>query len=190
MYEILEYTQVDKAEVVEFSQQASLYTEDPAHKNMISLPHLLYESDRLKNNNGTYYFLKINGTIEIGSGVYISNFDKHVALGGLRSWVNEEYRGKFLIGTYLLPKQLKWAEDRNLKTFAITLNDYNLKYLSYFRRSGLGLKKDRKPGRVFYNGQYEVEFPCNIRGVKQRVLYHKIDKSYNPNWKKIRWQYK
>ena len=187
MYEILEYTQVDKAEVVEFSQQASLYTEDPAHTNMSSLPHLLYESDRLKNNNGTYYFLRINGNLEVGSGVYISDFDSHVAIGGLRTWVNEQYRGKFFIGAFLLPAQLKWAIKYNMKTFAITFNDYNSRYLNYMTRSGLGVKKDRKPGRVFYNGQYKVDFPCNIRGTKQHVLYHKIDQNYDPDWESIKW---
>lgn len=188
MIELFEYTAVAKSELEAFASQASLYTKDPAHTNMATLMQLLFDSDRLANNRGTYFVLKINGKIEVGSGVYISDFDKWVAIGGLRSWVNEPYRGKFLIGTYLLPEQLAWARVLNAKTFAITLNDYNLKYLSYFRRSGLGLKKNRQPGRVFYNGQHEVEFPCNIRKTKQHVLYHKIDESYNPDWESIKWK--
>lgn len=188
MIELFEYTAVAKSELEVFASQASSCTKDPAHTNMATLMRLLFDSDRLANNRGTYFVLKINGKIEVGSGVYISDFDKWVAIGGLRSWVNEGYRGKFLLGSYMFPKQLEWASNKKLKTLAITLNKYNRKYLNHFRRSGLGMKKDRKPGRLFYNGQFEIPFACDIRDTKQWVIYHKIDQSYEPDWKSIKWK--
>ena len=169
---------------------------EPSHKNMYDtdwknsdavFPYLIYCSDRFKNENGDMFvLLDEQNNICALSGVNISDFDKNVALGGVRTWLNKDLRGKFVIGRYLLPVQLKWAKDKNLKTIALTFNDYNKRLLPYFKRSGFGIEKKRNPDSMFYNGQYHIDFPVLINYTKQWVIYHKIDETYEPNWESIR----
>jgi hypothetical protein len=188
--------ELSQNEIFNFAKRASEYTSDPAHVNMWhnhwedhpeTLPYLIYISKRFANNNGQFFVLRIDNEIEAISGVHVSNFDSNVALGGVRSWVNEPHRAKFLIGRHLLPLQLSWAKDKGLKTIALTFNEYNKRLLNHFRRSGLGIKKKRNPNSLFYNGVNEAPFPCNVQYTKQWVIYHKIDENYEPNWENIKW---
>jgi hypothetical protein len=151
------------------------------------LPYLIYCSDRFKNENGDMFVLfDEQNNIRALSGVNISDFDKNVALGGVRTWLDKDLRGKFVIGRYILPVQLKWAKDKNLKTIALTFNDYNKRLLPYLKRSGFGIEKKRNPDSMFYNGQYHVDFSVLINYTKQWAIYHKIDETYEPNWESIR----
>lgn len=187
--QIFEYTDLDKEEVMDFIRDASLCIDDPAHVNMRTLPDLLYgDKKRLSGDNGTYYLLKINDKICIGSGIYISQFDPYVALGGVRSWVNEEHRGKFLLGGVILPEQLEWAKRKGMKTFAVSFNEYNQKLRHNFMRTGMGIVKRKGPGGLFHGSKPQiVEFPVEIQYTKQWLLYRNIDESYQPNWEAIRW---
>lgn len=178
-----------------FCKEASKELDEPAHENMYSedwiennktLPYHIYVSERFRKN-GNFFIGSIDNEIIAVSGVYVSSFDSNVAIGGVRSWVNKRYRGRFVIGRYLLPLQLKWARDNGLKTIALTFNEYNKRLLPYFKRSGLGIKKNRNPNSLFYTGLYEVDFPCNIQNTKQWVIYSKIDETYIPRWDKIKW---
>ena len=187
---------LSKDEILSFAKFASKFTEDPAHVNMWhdnwvdhpnTLPYLIYNSTRFANGNGQFFVLKIDGIVQAISGVHISSFDTNIALGGVRSWISPEYRAKMLIGHHLLPAQLQWAKDNNLKTIALTFNDYNKRLINYFKRSGMGVPKERNPNRLFYNGVYEVPFSINIQYTEQWAIYHKIDESYTPNWEKIKW---
>jgi hypothetical protein len=169
----------------------------PGHVNMwdenweeksFTLPYLIYKSERFRNGNGDMHIiLDEQDNIIANAGVNISDFDPLVALSGVRSWINKEYRTQLLIGKYILPVQLSWAKEKNLKTIAISFNDYNKNLIKHITRSGLGIKKRRGPHSMFYNGQYEVEFPVTINYTKQWVVYHKIDEEYIPNWELIRY---
>jgi hypothetical protein len=153
-----------------------------------TLPYLLYKSNRFTDDNGDMFLmLDDNNKISAISGVNISDFDPNVALGGVRTWLNKDMRGKFIVGRYLLPMQLKWAKDHNMKTMTLTLNDYNKRLIPYFKRSGFGIKKQRNPDSMFYNGQFHVDFPVIINYTKQWVMYHKIDEDYIPDWESIRY---
>jgi hypothetical protein len=185
-----------KEDILSFAKFASKFTEDPAHVNMWhdnwidysnTLPYLIFNSTRFANGNGQFFVLKIDGKIEAISGVHVSSFDPNVALGGVRSWISPEYRAKMLIGHHLLPAQLQWAKDNNLKTIALTFNDYNRRLINYFKRSALGVPKKRNATRLFYNGVNEVPFSINIQYTEQWAIYHKIDESYEPDWEKIKW---
>lgn len=183
-------------EILDFCKQASLKTDDPAHENMYHehwqdhpevLPYVLYIHKRFKDNNGDFFVTRINGKIEAIAGVYISAFDSNVAIGGVRAWVNPEYRARMLVGHHILPLHLAWAKEKGCKTIALTFNEYNKRLVNYFKRSGLGVAKDRTPDRMFYNGVNEVPFTCEIQFTEQWVIYDKIDPTYNPNWHLIKW---
>jgi hypothetical protein len=185
-----------KIEILDFCKQAFEEKSEPSHINMwhddwennsSTLPYLLYKSDRFINDNGDIFLmLDDDNKILAISGINISDFDPYIALGGVRTWLNNDMRGKFVIGRYLLPMQLKWAKEHNIKIIALTFNDYNKRLIPYFKRSGFGIEKKRNPDSMFYNGQFHVEFPVTINYTKQWVIYHKIDEQYQPNWENIR----
>lgn len=186
----------NKNKILNYCRNAFLEKDEPSHVNMYSsdwendvasLPYLIYCSNRFKNGNGDMFaLLDQDNNICALSGVNISDFDRNVALAGVRTWLNKKLRGEFFIGRYLLPEHLSWAKSQHLKTVALTLNDYNKRLLPYFKRSGIGIRKNRIPTSMFYNGQFHVDFPVIINYTKQWVIYHKIDEQYEPNWESIR----
>jgi hypothetical protein len=191
-----DYYLTHKTEIFNFCKQAFEEKSQPSHTNMwhddwenvtSTLPYLIYKGNRFTNNNGDMFILLNNSNKILGiSGVNVSDFDANVALGGVRSWLNADLRGKFVIGRNFLPIHLKWAKDHAMKAMALTFNDYNKKLINNFKRSGLGIKKQRNPDSMFYNGHHYVDFPVSINYTKQWVVYHKIDEEYHPNWESIR----
>jgi hypothetical protein len=191
-----DYHITNKDMILTYCKNAFEEKTEPSHVNMWSddwennnavFPYLIYISDRFKNGKGDMFILlDDDNTIVALSGVNVSEFDTNVALGGVRTWLNKELRGKFVIGRNILPIQLKWAKDHNMKTIALTFNEYNKRLLPYFKRSGFGIEKKRNPNSMFYNGQFHVEFPVTINYTKQWVIYHKIDDLYQPDWESIR----
>lgn len=185
----------EKSLILNYCRTAFEEKTEPSHTNMWAddwelhsntLPYLIYNSDRFRNDNGDMFLLLDKGDIVGVSGVNISEFDRNVTIAGVRTWLNSELRGQFIIGRHLLPLHLKWSKDHGIKTVALTFNEYNKRLLPYFRRSGFGIEKKRNPNSLFYNGQYVVEFPVIINHTKQWVIYHKIDETYEPNWDAIR----
>jgi hypothetical protein len=180
--------------ILAWCDHASKDVDSPASHNMRiedwqnsedTLAYILHNNRRFYKR-GEYFFLEKSGEIIAGSGIYRSDFDNNLTIGGVRSWVNEPYRAKFVIGKYLLPLQLKWAKENHYKTIALTFNDYNARLINYFRRSGLGIVKNRNPSSLFYNGLYELPYQIIVKGTKQRVIYHKIDEDYEPNWASVK----
>jgi hypothetical protein len=182
--------------ILDYCKQAFNEKDQPGHANMwhedwenqsSTLPYLLYCSERFTNGNGMMLLLLDEDDNILGtSGANVSEFDRNVVLGGVRTWLNKDLRGQFMMGRHVLPHQLKWATESGFKTLALTFNDYNKRLLPYFARSGLGIKKKRMPGSLFYNGQYILDFPVIINYTKQWVVYHKIDELYQPDWESIR----
>jgi hypothetical protein len=185
-----------KIEILDFCKQAFEEKSQPSHVNMwhdnwenvkVTLPYILYKTDRFANDNGDMFVLLNDDNKILGmSGINVSDFDANVALGGVRTWLDIDFRGKFVIGKYFLPTQLKWAKEHNMKAMALTFNDYNKKLINNFKRSGFGIKKQRTVDSMFYNGHFYVDFPVIINHTKQWVVYHKIDEAYEPNWESIR----
>ncbi len=191
-----DYHLTHKEIILDYCKQAFAEKEQPGHANMwhddwenqpATFPYLVYSSDRFKNGNGMMLLLLDNEDNILGtSGANVSEFDNNVVLGGVRTWLNKELRGQFIMGRYVLPHQLSWATTAGHKTLALTFNDYNKRLIPYFARSGLGIQKKRKPGSLFYNGQYILDFPVTINYTKQWVIYHNIDDLYQPDWESIR----
>lgn len=191
------YHLLHKDVILDYCKQAFKEKEQPSYANMwndnwencpATLPYLLYCSDRFKNNNGIMLLLENDNKVVGISGVNISDFDINVALGGVRTWLNKDLRGQFIMGRHVLPIQLKWAMEARCKTIALTFNDYNKRLIPYFARSGFGIQKKRNPDSMFYNGQYILDFPVTINYIKQWVIYHKIDESYVPDWESIKYR--
>jgi hypothetical protein len=191
-----DYHIINRDVILQYCKNAFEEKTEPSHANMwaddwennnATFPYLICVSERFKNDNGDMFvLLDDDNKILALSGVNISEFDSNVALGGVRTWLNKDMRGKFVIGRNILPLQLKWAKEHGLKTIALTFNDYNKRLIPYFKRSGLGIEKKRNPNSMFYNGQFHVDFPVNINYTKQWVIYHKIDELYQPDWESIR----
>lgn len=196
MVKIYKLEDISREEFFDFLQK-SKNNKDLASKNMWddnwelkteTLPFLIYKKKRLIEPKGQFYILKIDNKIVAVSGVYISDFDIRIAIGSVRAWALEEYRGKFLIGKYLLPEQLKWAKEKNCAMFFLTFNDYNKKLINIVKRTGFGRMKKRTPDMLFYNGVNEAPFPCEIQYTKQWVVYDIIDKNYCFDWNKIKYK--
>lgn len=189
-------SQIEKEEVLEFAKNAYSFKEDPAHVNMwndnwetdsATLPYLIYNSPRFANNNGEFFVCKVNGVIQAISGVHKSSFDSNVALAGVRSWVDPDFRGHFLIGQYIMPLQRRWAKDSQCKMLFLTFNDYNKNLIKVLKRSGAGRKRIGTYSGLFENGMHEAPYPCNIQSTKQWVVYDLLDINYVFDWEKIKW---
>jgi hypothetical protein len=190
-----DYHITHKDKILEYCRNAFEEKSEPGHVNMwhedwenvnSTFPYLLYNSDRFSNGD-MFMLFDDNDNILALSGVNVSEFDSNVALGGVRTWLNKDMRGQFVVGRHLLPKQLKWAKDNRLKIVALTFNDYNKRLIPYFARSGFGIQKKRNPNSMFYNGQHILDFPVTINYTKQWVIYHKIDETYSPDWDSIKY---
>jgi N-acetylglutamate synthase-like GNAT family acetyltransferase len=188
---------INQDELLAFCKQLSNEKTHPAYKNMwvddwendkSNLLYLIYIKKRLKEPKGQFYVLKIENKIVAVAGVYISDFDSRVAIGGVRSWVVEEYRSKFLIGKHILPCQLQWAKEKNCALFFLTFNNYNKNLINIVKRTGFGRKKQRTPDMLFYNGVHIAPFSCKIQSPEQWVVYDIIDDTYEFDWNKIKYR--
>ena len=150
-----------------------------------TLPYLL-EVEKRFANNGKFFVLLDDDKIIACSGIYQSDFNQHIAICGIRSWVNKEYRGQFLLGSHLFPAQVKWAKANSYKQIAITFNDYNSKLKNIFIRNGVGVKKNRQVDSLFYTGVHQVPFPVTIKYTPQWVLYQKLDSDWTFDYSKIK----
>jgi hypothetical protein len=102
---------INQDQILEYCKNAYEEKTEPSHKNMYDddwknndavFPYLIYCSDRFKNENGDMFvLLDEQNNICALSGVNISDFDKNVALGGVRTWLDKDLRGKFVIGRYI-----------------------------------------------------------------------------------------
>jgi hypothetical protein len=194
LFRVVEYNDIDQEDFFKFCQAALLDTEQPACVNMWddnwysathTLPYLL-EVEKRFAENGKFFVLLDDNKIIACSGIYQSDFNQNVAICGIRSWVNKEYRGQFLLGSHLFPAQVKWAKANGYKQIAITFNDYNSKLMNIFIKNGAGVKKDRKEDSLFYTGVNQVPFPVTIKYTPQWVLYQKLDPDWEFDYSTIR----
>lgn len=195
-FKVVNIKDIPQEEVLEFCKSAYHSKSDPAHVNMWrqdwqdqkeTLPYHLYVGNRFNKEKGIFYALKIDDKIEVVSGAYISDFHPGIVLGGVRTWVNEEHRGKYLTGKYLLSKQYQWAKSIQAQMFCISFNEYNKNMINFVKRAGFGRVKNRTADMAFYNGVHEAPFPVNIQYTKQWVVYDLIDKNFEFDWNSIKW---
>ena len=194
-YTVADYADVDQALFFRFCKEAFIDVSMPAHANMWddewetathTLPYLLEIEKRFEH--GKFCVLYHNKEIIGCSGVYQSDFSKDICLVGIRSWIHKAHRGKFLLGRYVYPEQIKWAKQHNYKHAVISFNDYNKDLRNVFLRNGLGIVKNRQVDSLFYNGVNEVDFPVEIKYTKQWILYEKLDPTWEFDYSVIRYK--
>lgn len=193
---------LDKQQFFNFCQEQSYLCKKEVSKNMWdddwkhkknTLPYILEFTDRF-NEKGEFFILYDKEKIVACGGVYISNFSNDVALAGVRTWVNINYRHNSLIKDYLLTEHKKWCINKNIKLIALSFNEYNKNIIKIFKRNRLGEKNtrinNRKPCNLFYNGLHEVEFPVSIQNTMQWVIYEKLDPDFLFDWLSIKFHNK
>lgn len=189
----------DITQFFDFLKTESLEIEQPASVNLWStdweanahtLPYILTNTNRFDGNNGEFFILYENDKIVACGGVYISDFNKDVAIAGVRTWVSKDYRHLALNKDYLLVEHKKWAIDKNIKMIALSFNNYNKNIIQIFKRNRLGEKpgriNSREPKNMFYNGLHEVSFPVTIQYTPQWVIYEKIDDTFDFDWSQLK----
>lgn len=195
-YTVREFEVVDKDQFYKFCQQESLDTTQPAHVNMWSdswqtethtLPYLLEKEQRFLEPNGKFFVIFYDNVIVGCSGIYQSDFSPHICLAGIRSWITQSHRGRFLLGRYLFPEQVRWAKKNSYKQIAVTFNEYNVNLRNIFLRNGIGVKKNRQEDSLFYTGVHQVDFPLIIKHTQQWVLYQKLDPLWHFDYSSIKY---
>ena len=196
---ITRYTDLnDHTEVFNFLKTQSQETGQPASVNLWAddwetnshtLPYLLTNTKRFDGAHGEFFLLYDNDQIVACSGVYISEFNKDIAIAGVRTWVSKDYRHLAVNKDYLLAEHKKWALSHNVKLLALTFNDYNKNIIQIFKRNRLGEKTgrigNREPKHLFYTGLHEVPFPVKIQHTSQWVIYEKLDASFSFDWREL-----
>ncbi len=200
-FNVVAYSQVPNEDeyfnkVLSWCDQVSKEQDQPAAKNMEidnwqereeTLAWILHNKRRFWKR-GEYFLLEDSNNHQIiaSSGIYRSDFCREIAIGSVRTFVNPEYRGKFLLGDYLWPAQLEWAKFNNFKAILISFNDYNRRLINIMKRNGLGVKKNRNENKLFHNGIHELPFQINIKNTPQWIIYHKIDENFHFDWESVR----
>ena len=180
---------------VEFLEEASTETNQPAHINMDindwhnknnTLMYILEYTDRFKTN-GFYQVVFDGDKVVASDGAYASNFSSDVAILGTRTWIHKDYRNKLITREQLLPTSKKWAIEHGFKIIVLTFNDYNKNLMKLWHRTRLGESRTPRESHHFgYNGVTELEFPVTIQYTKQWVLYEKLDPNFDFDWGQLR----
>jgi hypothetical protein len=189
----------NNTEFFDFLKTESLEVDQPAYVNLWAkdwetnvhtLPYILTNTQRFDGINGEFYLIYNNGKIVACSGVYISDFSTDIAIAGVRTWVNKNYRHLTLNKDYLLVEHKKWAMGKNMKMVALSFNDYNKNIIQIFKRSRLGERSgrinSREPKNMFYTGLHEVKFPVTIQYTQQWVIYEQLDNSFEFDWESLK----
>jgi len=176
-----------------FCKEASKEDNMPAHNNMWSsdwpvrsntLPFILEKTNRF-NQDGEFFILFDNDSVVACGGIYKSSFCNDLAIAGVRTWVQKEYRN-LQVPTQMLSIHKEWAIDNKFNSICLTLNQYNKNIVHIFKRTRLGEKKiKRNPENLFFSGMHEVGFPVMIRSTPQWVIYEKLDPTWSFDWKTI-----
>lgn len=156
-----------------------------------TLPYILTYSDRFNSGSGEFNIL-FDGDVAIAaSGVYLSNFSKHISIAGVRTYVDKKYRHntRIIIREYLLARHKAWSIENDCKIVMLSFNEYNKHIINILKRSGLGdtVSINRNDNHLFSGKIHEVEFPCNIQNTKQYIFYEKLDESFSFDWSVLKY---
>jgi len=189
----------EKERFINYLKSIKEQSNSPAVENMYNddwdnlphtLPYILEHTGRFYGENGVFHIIyDIDNIIGCG-GVYKSFFDNNIALAGVRTYVDVNYRHNSILRECLLPIHKSWAIENNCNIVALSFNEYNKNIIEIFKRRRLGETLDRmnrESHHMFYNGLHELDYPVNIQNTKQYVIYELLN-DHNYNWEDIKWK--
>lgn len=145
-----------------------------------TVPYLLTKSERFLEPKGKMHLLFDDNSIIGMGGVYISDFSEKVAIAGVRTWVDRNYRNRQLIKDYILVKNKEWAVSRGVDIIALTFNEYNRNIIRLFEKGqNIG---SRTNAHMFHSNINYLDFPVMIQGIRQWVIFENIKDN------KFRWE--
>jgi hypothetical protein len=147
-----------------------------------TLPYLIYKSNQFKENGDFFIKLYCDNKVQkvaMTSGVYISDFDKNVAVINVRFSVAPFYLGvTSWFKKPMTPYVTNWAIKNNCKAVLVTVNEYNRKILPVLVRTGLSTD----------NKVEILPFPIYYKYTKQYCCYSYIDKNYEIDWECLKYK--
>jgi hypothetical protein len=184
--------------LVDFCKRAEAEA-NPASKNMSiddwenrpeTLMYLLYKEGRFWNGKGVCNFLYYNSDCIGFSGAYISDFSKSVVIGGVRSYLLDGHKNKYLWAEYCLPSQMRFAYRACAGYFLLTFNEYNKNIANIFLRAGKGKGSGLGTKRHVHPGQFSSDIKLwpkrlIIKNTPQWALVKQIDFMHNYDFSQI-----
>lgn len=187
---VVEFNHALFAELEEFCRKEA--GKDPASTNMwtpdwknnqSSLLFILQNTKRFESPNGVFHLIYDGNDIIGCGGVYRTDFDKNIALAGVRSWLASEYRTKQIIRNHLLIAHKRWARRNAIKIIGLSFNQYNKNLLHIFERGQRF--RTRTPLHMFSSNFTVVEHLVMIQNVPQWVIFEQLD-AYQFDWSKLK----
>jgi hypothetical protein len=135
--------------------------------NQRALLYMLLKGDRF--SNGVFTLLYDDDYLVAFAGAYELN--KIILMGLVRAYTRKKYRAKVLMGTYILPEQIKYAKELGYEKVWLTFNEYNLYLYNAFKR--IGEKKSLIIGNKtpeIYNNMYFFSDEMYIQNTWQKVI--------------------
>ena len=193
MYKIFSIYEADELaehhdSLVDFCTRAEL-EDKPASKNMDisdwenrpeTLMYLLHKEGRFWNGKGVCNFLYYNNDCIGFSGAYISDFSNRVVIGGVRSYLLDGHKNKYLWAEHCLPSQVRFAYRAGAGYFLLTFNEYNKNIAKIFIRAGQGKGSGLGTRRYVHPGQFSSDIKLwpkrlIIKNTPQWALVKQID---------------
>jgi hypothetical protein len=177
--EVLEFCKVQKDDS---EVSSNMWSEDWETDNS-TLLYILTANERFSSNCGMFHLLYEDEKIIGCGGVYISDFSPHVAIAGVRTWVDKKYRNLQYIKNYILVENKAWAVKRSVDVIALSFNYYNKNLIKLFTKGmNIGTRTEK---HVFHNNFNILEFPVIIKGTPQWVIYENLS-NYRFDWSEIK----
>ena len=137
--------------------------------NQQALLYMILKGDRFSKANGIFTLLYDDDYLVAFAGAYELN--KIILMGLVRAYTRKKYRAKVLMGTYILPEQIKYAKELVCEKVWLTFNEYNLYLYNAFKR--IGEKKSLIIGNKtpeIYNNMYFFSDEMYIQNTWQKVI--------------------
>lgn len=126
----------------QFVKGQQALSDHPAIKNMDNsingLLHNIETKDRWTKTDGEISILNHSDTVIGVSAVEFSNLHPNLSIGGIRCWLDPNFRNDQLVTTYLLNSNLEWSKNNGMWAMMLTFNDYNKTIYDGIKRKSIG----------------------------------------------------
>ena len=165
-------------EITELSNTAYLDPKNKAKANYETegwetkphtLLHIILKKDRFKEGNGMLSLLYDNNKLISFAGAYKHTDNILICL--VRAYTRKKYKSKTLLGTYILPEEIKFAKEIGCEKAWLTFNDYNKTIYDGLKRvsKGKGVILGTKTPNIYKQATFYEE-PLIIQNTMQYVV--------------------